>query len=418
MLSRAILSGNALSTFAEINPHWANDYRGPSGHACSQTDALYGCQTQLLPSRGRENSIKDWRFLRSDFLPVLRPFLRSWSQFAEVLPSVPQVHIVIDASVAIADVMWTARHSEGRRAGPRTAIAELMAAEAVLPVAPKSMPDEVERHLDRVAHQQGVDVDLARALWAEYRARIRIVDTLPGRVPKDVPDADDLPYAWLQDQFGAAGIATRNVRHMEAIGGRTIGIGVFIALRDYSRDVSVELTVVFAGVSFSVAGIEAIGSLTCLLRWVADRVKALPAAAQLLLLAAVVAIIASPRARAKLHELIRSSYAAAAPIWAELAPKLEAYALRHAEAQLRRTGLEEKVRELFPAPYGLTARAHILRSLASASDPINVDGLLALMREGGYTSQATYPRSYVRRILHSDPRCVQDPHGRWRLRIA
>jgi len=353
----------------------------------------------------------------SDLLPTLRIFVRTWATFAEMLPVAPSIHVVIDANVAISDVLWLARRSD-HAAGDnlRTALEELADAGSVVLAAPPTVADEVERHLDRIAVEQGVEVRTARALWTRYRTRIKIVEALPGTVPPGVPDPDDLPYVWLQDQLGAAGVATRNERHVVAAGGRPIHFEAFLAFRDYSRAVTVELTFAFAGVTVSALGIEAIRALYELLKRAVKQIRTLPAGTQYLLAAALAVVVASPWLREKIGYWIGVSAEAIGPLWAKLAPLLEAYALQYAEAQKRRPQLEKALPAVLQSPDQVTARAYLLRALASAEEPLPLEELLVVMREDGYAPRAADPRPYLRRLLRSDPRARQAVDGRWKLR--
>lgn len=173
--------------------------------------------------------------IRSDDLPKFAAVLRRTSVFKDRV-EVFQVGLILDANVVIGDLLWLAR----KRTDPaaRTKLMELMDCELVRAHAPVFLVQEINLHLPLLAAEHAIDLKALRALWHQYRKRIRFVAV--GGPAKKAANGDpkDVPYLHLQQKLSYP-IAYRDT-DIPRMGGTVVRIQRFGALRADSRQTAVE----------------------------------------------------------------------------------------------------------------------------------------------------------------------------------
>jgi len=198
-------------------------------------------QNEIQPASGKQSTIR--RTLRERF----RPF---------------STRVILDANAVLKDLHFLAKTR--KKPDARSSLQETMDAGTVQPIAPEHLKAEIKENLPDVAQRRGISEEKLQRHWEEFRSRIEFVavsqDAIAAKKIEvrskendgSVPDADDLPYLVLQDQTGAP-IHSED-HHIERMGGMSIGLGAITQLRDYSRQCSFGLQLIYAQVA-AVAGL-------------------------------------------------------------------------------------------------------------------------------------------------------------------
>ena len=323
---------------------------------------------------------------------------------------VHQVRIVVDSNWVLRDLGFLVAYR--RNPSARTALREAIASGTVVAYAPHQLGEEVSGHIPKLARDLGVEETRVWEEWRSYQSVLNFSepDAASSDQWKALRDPTDLPFVYLYENIGAEAILTED-RAIRDSGARVISLDVILSLRDYSRAAAPEMTIKLAGSVVLVAGVETIRLVAGALRAIYEGFVALPKGAQVTLLVAGLLLVAHPKTRNLLMDALRSvssravrSASLLAPILMQLASSLAEYQER-AEERWTATGLSRA--PSYPAR--LVAYAVCL----AASEPMTIADIASRMREAGYVSRASDFRSYLRRILRSDPHFLQSDSGLW-----
>jgi hypothetical protein len=218
------------------------------------------------------------------------PGLRSLGSFA-------QFHVVLDANAVIADLLQKVRHPD-RGA---TAIEELVRSTVFVVHAPRWLEMEItESAVPQAAAKRKLPLAELEAHWEEYRALIHWDDSLgkPDPAAAGCCDPADLPYVRLQQKIGACGIVSRD-RHISELGGHRLTADFVLSSRAYARSAA---TSTGTRLGLLAASMLTLSLLALIVRSLVAAFRALPPAAQTLLLGAALTAATHPRSRAWIAE--------------------------------------------------------------------------------------------------------------------
>ena len=289
--------------------------------------------------------------IRSDDLPKLAAVLGQIAVFKDHV-NVFQVDLILDANIVIRDLLWLAR----KRTNPaaRTELMELMDCEVVRAHAPFFLVRELNVNLPLLAKDNDLDVKLLRALWKQYRKRIRLVPVGGPAKTKDVADPKDVPYLRLQKKLSYP-IASEDP-HIAAMGGNVVRIQVFGALRAYSRHAAVEYQFKVTGAGSAIMLAVMAESGIALLK----RIPTLPKPVLWGGVALIGLLLAHPTSRKRILEigagLFQGGAQALEATFGALEPLLEEHRAAQQAARLNLTKAQSALCDsLSPAPTSVTA---------------------------------------------------------------
>jgi predicted nucleic acid-binding protein len=332
------------------------------------------------------------------------PFL---SQFCPAY----RVRIVIDANVVLSDLHWLAKRDKPEA---RTRLQEVLAAGTVVAFAPHQLEAEVRRHMPRVARKAKVPVERLEEEWATYRTAIRFRTPAEGERPAWVQDPDDLPYLYLRTEIGAQAIYTFDP-DLKAMGAPVIGADIMVALRDYSREASLEITIRVGGMVVVVTGVATVRAIWELLQQFIAAIAHLPRGAKLVIAGAVLGMLVHPRGRAMLHRWLAVIPARAGAILKLLVPRVGEALVKAADANHRARAALARAEPALGASKPQPLRIHALRVCMDEERPLSVDEMARLILRDGYVTRAKdFPR-YLRRVLASRAEFTRSASGAWSL---
>ncbi len=345
----------------------------------------------------------------SDNLGVLREFVRCLPQFDVLFGELPQVRLVIDANVALGELIFRVKNR--RQANARSSLHEVIASRTVIAYAPRTLRDEVEAKIPQVASRRGLPEALLREEWQAFKVLLHYYEPQAqvDRRGAEGADPNDLPYRDLWAAVGALGVYSKD-RHLPRMGVPVITIDVVIALRDYSRAASIEVGIKVGSVLVAAAGIGLLRGILVLFSKVGRSLSRLPAPAQLAIAAVLVIAVAHPTSRRKLKTWVHSALMllgeTALPVLASASRSLSAAESEKALAwgtvsrQLS-VGKRHSAKE-------------VLRAVCIAANrPLSLIELQHRVLSAGYVSRAKNLRAYLRRILRDDANFAQIRPGYW-----
>jgi predicted nucleic acid-binding protein len=188
-----------------------------------------------------------------------------------------QLTVIIDANIILRDLLWLTK--KRTKPGARSELKELLDAETVLAIAPTFLQEEITYHIQKFAAERSISLDVLKAEWEAYKARIRFVDV--GGPDPAFLDPKDAPYIKLQRESGHL-IYSRDA-DIPRMGGMTAPPILFANLRLYSRQVVIEYTLKTGGqgtlvVTFALAAAATkltrslVGGISKELLWIATLV--------------------------------------------------------------------------------------------------------------------------------------------------
>jgi predicted nucleic acid-binding protein len=355
--------------------------------------------------------------LKSDDLAHMREVFEMFPVLASQLRQPEEARLVIDANALIADIRWLVK----KRAKPtaRTALQEAIASKTVVAFAPSFLDEEMHTKLADVAQRESIPLEPMLKAWRLYRAEIRFYETvrpITSVGTSKVADPKDVPYVSAYTAFGAAAILTDDA-HLSRMGARTVRFELTIAMRDYARAASIELTLKWHGMLLFAIGIELIRQLYQLVRAVARGIAKAPRPLQLLLGAGLLAALIYRPTRERLIEALRTGGKSAIGMAAEVMPLLGTVVLEVKEQEVKALRAWEKV-----APHVVARRvplgAHVLAICAAAGTPLTTEKIVRqLNRLGVRTTAKSFPR-YLRTTLRGQAGLEEVGPNRWRAKAV
>jgi predicted nucleic acid-binding protein len=213
--------------------------------------------------------------VRSDLLLNLRRLLECRADLRNIIGSIAEFHIVVDANVLIGDILWLVCKRKDPAA--KSALQECILAGTFVAYVTNRVTDEVERHLRLIAVKRGISADVWTSEWLAYKSLLRIQDPEPFLVERYVNgrDPDDAPTIALADAIAACGILTED-RDVKAMGGRVIPITFKLEARDYSRKATVSVSIQIGGYIVTLTAIEGVKLAASALQRGLEWLRALP----------------------------------------------------------------------------------------------------------------------------------------------
>jgi hypothetical protein len=383
------------------------------------------------PSSGAEGVHHYVRTIRSDDLAHLRNLASVLPAAAPLLRVAPTMTVVVDASIVIGEVLHLARWRGETEI--RTSLEEVIAAHAVVAIAPTWLEEEMRLKLPIVAAREDVPIDRLLAAWRRLRPQLRLVATWDmasgpsGSVDLDAPvidgyDPKDAPYVAIFDQYGADAVLTAD-RHISAMGAQAAPRQLIFDLRTYTRAESVRVTFHANALIIGVSGSAAIDEVFKAIRAIVDWIRKLPPAVHLTAAGILLVMLATEKGR----EMLGKAFEATGEGAAALVRSVRA-ALLHEVTRALVKALADATAEAGAAARKLSAaipkrprnrttlRYAARRALAAAGEPITLSDLEVDVKRAGYTSSSPTFRQYLRRVISEDPLVAPLADGRWALR--
>lgn len=345
----------------------------------------------------------------SDNLRFLREFVYCLPQLTPIIGELPQVRIVIDANVALAELIYRLKNRRDPEA--RTGLHEVIAAGTVIAYAPFALVREVETRIPQIAALKRIPQYRLHEEWIKFRTLLHFYEPEAPVAPlgPEVADPKDLPYRDLWAEIGARGVYSKDA-HLPRMGAPLITVDVVIALRDYSRAASVDVGIKIGGVVAIAVGVEFLRAIVAFSVAAGRGFYRLPTAVKVLIVALLTIAVAHPTSR----KMIRTRLSAVLKELGEIAlPLLTKASTSLSIAQRDKALRWETANTNLPAGKRQTAKTHLRAVCAAAKKPLNLFELERRVLAAGYVSRAKDFRAYLKRILHEDSRFVQVQPGCW-----
>jgi len=347
---------------------------------------------------------------RSDVLRPLLDLLDVFPTLRMLIGEVLRFLVVLDASQVQAELRW--RLGSRRDPCARSALHESIEAGIVIPVAPYWLKTEIEEDLPVIAAELEVPFGEVQEEWAQVESLIRYYRPSENHTNFTCSDPKDLPYLQTHDQIQADFIWTRDPHFFETNPPNLAG-GLDARLREYARATSV-LVGVKVGTGFAlICGFETIAALAKIL---ADAIRKMPPALQIVAGLLVAAFLIHPQSREKIFGWLKNGLA----FLERVKPFFLALAEDFAEATVTAQGAEKTIRATIPAlprtrvPVVVVARQVCLR----ASEPLSVPEIHSRVLRAGYRTRSRTFSTYLKRVLRTNAEFVEVSTGLWRMAAA
>jgi len=238
-------------------------------------------------------------YLDSELLSTLRSFVEAYPALEKVTGEVAQFKIVLDANIAVGDLIFKYRNPHVRQ----TAIEETVKSSAMELYAPTWLEKEmVGSTIPQVSQRRKIPQQALLEIWAEYRKQIIWDDSLsdPSDFSQETGDAKDVPYIDLQRSIEAAAILSRD-SDIEQMGGKAVGLKFVISLREYARASAYSVGIQFGGMVVSTMSIHAIIGVV---KGVSSLLNRIPPRFKIALFFCALVAIAHPTSRGKILKFL------------------------------------------------------------------------------------------------------------------
>lgn len=325
---------------------------------------------------------------------------------------------MLDANAVIADIRWLVK----KRKSPngRTALQEAIASKTLVAFAPSFLDDEIRLNLAKVSEYEGIPLEPMLEAWREYRASIHFYEAerpatpvaTPGAVDPHPPvDPKDVPYVETYLAVGAAAILT-NDPHLTRMGARTVRFELAVAMRDYARAASIELTLKWQGVMILTLAVGCINQLARLVAAVAQTIRRSPKPVQLALACGVLAALLHRPTRERIARALSTGWDSVMIAAREVLPLLgELVVVAHDEGERARASWATLAPHV--QPRRLPVRVHAFAVCAASERDLSTSEIMdELTRRGVRTSSPNFPR-YLRSLLRQHPAVREIQANRW-----
>lgn len=203
---------------------------------------------------------KDPYFVPSDKLKELREFAKAWKEVGQHIGGAVQLRIIVDTNVVLGDIRWLAY--KRKDAAARTSLIETIDAGTIDAYVPPALHGEIEKHIERISREEGLDQARLLSVWGEYQKKLKVVepDSSVIRSYSGGVDPDDAVFVALAKAVGAVGVVSKD-RHIAMMGGKKISVDCVVSLRDYSRATAIELNIKCMGISLGWVSVVTIRGL-------------------------------------------------------------------------------------------------------------------------------------------------------------
>ena len=250
--------------------------------------------------------------------------------------------------------------------------------------------------------------------WAAYRTQIRFRTAAEAEPPEYVQDPDDLPYLHLRAQLGAEAIYTKDT-DLVAMRAPVVDAEIILALRDYSRAASLDVSIKMGGTMVVAASGGMLLVLWEGLRELFRALGELPAWMKWLLAGVVVAAAAHPTSRKWIGQVARGLPSQIQGFLDVVMPMVlqgmvEADRSRKASA----AALQRVQRKLAPSR-PRPAWAHAMRVCLEEGAPLSVEEIARRVLHDGYRTRTGDFVGYMRKVLRERHEFVETQGGLWVL---
>lgn len=292
--------------------------------------------------------LEDVFTVRSEKLKELRVVFNYWRESSAVLGTAAQFRLVVDSNVVIGDLLWLVMERKNPTA--KTDLMEVVEAETIDLYAPPRLFDEVDEHLPKIAASKGIDASRLAAEWETYKTRIKLAEPDDDKVQalKNGVDPDDAEFVALAQTIKASGVISKNVSHIEQMGGNLVSVTCITHLRNYSRATAIELHIKMNGVTFAKLSYVAVSAAIAGCKALIDSVAKAPDWVKFALMAGGLFVVLHPGARARVAsglKVVFEGIAEATPIVIEeivaaiaLAQQRNAEAQKHLDNAMKELG--------------------------------------------------------------------------------
>ena len=270
----------------------------------------------------------DERYVDSEILATLRVFVGLYPALRQVAGPIAQFKIILDANMAVADLIHKYRHPHLRQ----TAIEETIKSSAIELHAPSWLDTEmIGSAIPQVAESKGIPEAALLALWTEYKKQI-IWSDMPVVTESDeaaVCDPKDIPYVALQQSIAAVGILSRD-RDIDDLGGNRVTLEFVLSVRSYARAASYAVGIRVGGVFITTVSLGLLGQIA---KAIGSSISRLPPPVKVALIAGAVFVAVHPKSRQRILEFLHSSGTQLADAWPGIVALIEMASQKQAEAQ-------------------------------------------------------------------------------------
>ena len=251
--------------------------------------------------------------IRSEMLGDLRKI----EGMKNLLGHLAQFNVVVDANIILGDLIWLV--DKRKKPEATTELVECIKAGTIVAFAPRSVLNEVNKHIATIAASKSLSEEELRREWKAYRKLIK-VRTLRKEIVdryKDGQDPDDAPTIALAEMLRADGILSK-YEDIVAMGGLVIEMDFTRHARDYSRKTAVMATIHYSsGMALTVSLALIKNALQVVARFV-SWFRTLPAPVQVIIFLAIIAVASNKKVQERVISMIVSIVPAISGHWPEI----------------------------------------------------------------------------------------------------
>ena len=242
----------------------------------------------------------------SELLPTLRRVLEAVGQLKDLIGPIANFHIVVDANILIADILWLQTKRNNLQA--KTALQECISAGTIIAYITPIVVREVEEKLLLKAAKCGLRSDELIEKWNDYKKDLHIREPESDNVTKYIggQDPDDAPTLALADLINACGIFSRD-SDIKAMGGKIIPIEFILQARDYSRKSAVSVSLQMGGYFLVFVTIESLQVLIHFLQKSGKLFYELPTYLKIFLVFSFILLVIYPTSRNLMISYIKTT---------------------------------------------------------------------------------------------------------------
>lgn len=345
-----------------------------------------------------------------DALNSFRDFVADYP-FLSSLAQLYRVRFILDANVVLADLRWIATR---KKPEARSSLQEVLAAGTVIAFAPPQLEVEVLRHLPRVASEDGIPLEVLQTEWAAFRTYIRFRTAADAEPPEYVQDPDDLPYLHLRAQLGAEAIYTKD-SDLVAMQAPVVDAEIILALRDYSRAASLDVSIKMGGTMVVAASGGMLLMLWEGLRELFRALGELPAWMKWLLAGVVAAAVVHPTGRKWIGQVARGLPPYVKGFLDVVMPLVLQGVVEADRSRKVSAAALQRVQGKLAPPRPQPAWAHAMRACLDEGTPLSVEEISRRVLHDGYRTRAGDFVGYMRKVLRDRDEFVETPEGLWSL---
>jgi hypothetical protein len=286
----------------------------------------------------------------------------------------------------------------------------------VVLVAPTHLRTEIEDDLAEIAQQCGATPEQAREEWDKFASKLLFYQPKSALSSERSIDPDDIPYKLTSEELGLP-VYTAD-HHLVRMGAPVLWACVDIdsAFRTHARSGSITVGCTLGSAMSVTVGIGAIKSAFKLVTNVYSGFSRLPTWLQLVITAAVSAVILHPKSRAKIAEGWKHVSTALGEIKEPFLDMLLTIGEEILDAAEQAADTKERILAAMPPPASrVPALVRARRICLLANAPLRTSEISRRMRVEGYVSRAKDFNGYLRRKLRSSGQFVESGPDCWQL---